>query len=180
MKQELSEDKETSFETVWNEYYPKLTVFLQTSFGFSDTEDLVQNIMIKIFRKLDSFNPAYSLSTWIFSIARNSALDEFRKSKRMSSSLEILKSELLVKDKTVESRTPESLFLQKEQNSFLDLFIKKLPQTEREITYLRFYEELQYSEISRITGIPSGTVKYSVHVIKNKLKKHYGEHYENK
>ncbi len=58
---------------IWNEYYPKLYVFVRPYFRHSpeDREDAVQEILLKVLRNLDRYDSNYSLSTWIYRIARN-------------------------------------------------------------------------------------------------------------
>ncbi len=166
------------FEQIWFEYYPKLTVYIQVSFNISECEDLIQEIMLKVFKNLSDYNPVFSFNTWIFSIARNHVIDELKKSATADRTVSRLKSDYHSTE-FYKYGSPESLQLREVLKKDIQIFIEKLPKPERQISYLRFYEELKYSEISKITEIPEGSVKSHVHNIRKKLKEYYGEEYEN-
>ncbi len=174
----FSQKNNKLFDEIWREYYPKLTVFLRTSYRLSEPDDLIQDIMLKVFISIDSYNPLYALSTWIYSIARNHTLDFLKKEINMKKTLTAVKHEAQLSPPR-SMQTPETRLLEKELEGEIALFIQELPEAEREISYLRYYEELKYSQISRITGKPSGTVKYMIHNIKKKFEEYYGDKYEN-
>ncbi len=165
------------FEKIWFEYYPKLTVYIQITFNISDYEDLVQEIMLKVFKNLSGYNPVFSFNTWIFSIARNHVIDNLKKAATAEKTVSRLKSDYNSIEFT-KYGSPESLQLREVLKKDIQLFIERLPAPERQISYLRFYEELKYSEISKITEIPEGSVKSHVHNIRKKLKQYYGDEYE--
>lgn len=166
------------FERIWSEYYPKIMVFIQVSFNISDSEDLVQEIMLKVYKNLSDYNPVFSFNTWIFKIARNHVIDRLKKSATEERTIRSLKSDYNISEFN-KYGSPESLQLKEVLKKDIQIFIEKLPTPERQVSYLRFYEELKYPEISRITGMPVGTVKSHVHNIRKKLKNYYGDEYEN-
>lgn len=177
----VKEDRDVVFPDIWNEYYPKLTVYLQTTYTGLDTEDMVQEILEKVYRNFHTYNPRFSFNTWIYSIARNCAVDSFRKrNSRLKTLLAVKEREILVF--SVKNKSPEKISIDKDIKEGIASFIKSLPEKEREIMYLKFYEELTYKEISRILKMPAGTVKYHVHSIKIKVGNFYtnqfGEKYE--
>ena len=165
-----------AFEEIWQEYYPKLTVFLRTSFHFEETDDLVQEIMLKIYSKMETYKPAWSLNTWIYSIARNHAIDSIKKSSSRLRMVENVRAEAVLADN--HSVSTETLVLEKELKESVAVFIAGLPENERQVSFLKYYGEMDYREISRVTGLPVGTIKYLVHRIKMKFAEYYGEHYE--
>lgn len=168
--------RETDFNDIWKEYYPKLTVYLKTIYPGVDTEDIVQEILLKVFRTLHRYNPYYSFNTWIYSIARNSALDSLRKSSVSLKVLTSVRSEARQK-LMYDNETPEELFIKGEVKTGIAECIENLPETERQISFLKFYEGLTYKEISNILGVPVGTLKYLVHNIKKKVEAHYYKQY---
>ena len=172
--------REILFNDIWEEYYPKLTVYLNTTYPEADTEDLVQDIMLKVYNNLSRYNPLYSFNTWIYSIARNCAVDSFRKKSSSNNLITAVRSELVSKFVN-DSENPENLSLKREEKTGIAEWIQNLPERERKITFLKFYEDLTYREISRIMGIPVGTIKYLVHKIKKNIEtsynKQYGESY---
>jgi len=172
--------RETLFNDIWEEYYPKLTVYLNTTYPGTETEDLVQDIMLKVYNNLHKYNYLYSFNTWIYSIARNCVLDLLRKKSVLKNMLAVVKSEAVYKVLN-DNETPENLSLKSELKVGIEEWIKNMPERERQISFLKFYEELTYREISKIMDIPVGTIKYLVHNIKKNIETHYnnqfGEHY---
>ncbi len=161
---------------IWNEFYPKLTVYLKTTYTGIDIEDMVQEILEKVYRKFHTYDPRFSFNTWIYSIARNCVVDSFRKrSSRLKTLSAVKERELHVS--SVKNKSPEEISIDKDIKEGIASFIKSLPDKEREIMYLKFYEALTYKEISRILKMPAGTVKYLVHTIKKKAEKFYREQY---
>ncbi len=168
--------REILFNDIWEEYYPKLTVYLNTTYPEADTEDLVQDIMLKVYNNLSRYNPLYSFNTWIYSIAKNCAVDSFRKKSSSNNLITAVRSELVSKS-FKNSETPEDLSLKREEKTGIAEWIQNLPERERKITFLKFYEDLTYREISRIMGIPVGTIKYLVHKIKKNIETSYNKQY---
>ncbi len=168
--------REILFNDIWEEYYPKLTVYLNTTYPGVETEDVMQNIMLKVYNNLNSYNPLYSFNTWIYSIARNSAVDLLRKKSVLNNMLAAVKSEA-VYISINDNKTPEELLLKREVKTEIEEWIKKLPERERQISFLKFYEDLTYREISKIMDIPVGTIKYLVHNIKKKIETQYNKQY---
>ncbi|MDC7125191.1 MAG: sigma-70 family RNA polymerase sigma factor [Spirochaetales bacterium] len=165
------------FNKIWNEYYPKLTVFLRTSFQISDPDDLVQEIMMKVFKNLNRYNNQYSFNTWLYTIARNHTIDSIRKQSTIRKTEEAAISQAKILPFSSET-TPEQIAIKKELQRAVADYIKELPELQRQIAFLRFHEDLKYSEIGKITGIPEGTAKYHIHNIKKDFEQFYGEHYE--
>jgi RNA polymerase sigma-70 factor (ECF subfamily) len=174
----FSQKNDDLFDEIWREYYPKLTVFVNCTCHTSNTEDLVQEIMFKVFKNLKKYNPAYSFNTWIYSIARNHALDSLKKEMTIRKINSTAKIEEELSSHNYR-HNPETILLEKELQTDISVYIDSLPEVEREISFLKFHEDLKYKDISRITGIPVGTIKYHVHNIKKKFTQYYGEHHEN-
>ncbi|MDC7227876.1 MAG: RNA polymerase sigma factor [Spirochaetales bacterium] len=166
------------FEEIWEKYYPKLTVYLRSSFGFYDTEDLVQEIMMKVYTNLHRYRSKWSFSTWIYTIAHNCALDALKKNTSKLRVIEKVKQEAVASSPA--SASAESVTLKNELQAGIAMFIESLPATERQVAFLKYHEQMKYREISRVIKIPEGTVKYHIHNIKRKFSKHYGENYENR
>ncbi len=173
-----TEKRKTVFNDIWKEYYPKLTVYLNTTYPGTETEDVVQDIMLKVYNNLHKYNPFYSFNTWIYSIARNSATDSLRKNLNSLKVLTAAKSEAGCKA-LYDNETPEELSLSGEIKTGIAKCIETLPERERQITFLKYCEGLSYKEISKIMEIPVGTLKYLVHNIKKNVEVHYNKQYEN-
>jgi RNA polymerase sigma-70 factor (ECF subfamily) len=172
--------REAVFNDIWKEFYPKLTVYIKATYPGTETEDIVQEILLKVYSNLHRYNPLYSFNTWIYSIARNCAVDSYR------NTTALLKAVAADKNKSgynsdINNNTPEKIYIKDEIKTGLAACIKNLSEKERHISYLKFYEELIYKEISKIMEIPVGTLKYLVHNMKKKIeafyRKQYGEQY---
>ena len=73
-------ERERLMEDIWKTYHSKLQVYLKQIFPLThDIEDRVSEILLKVFDKLDDYNPKYALSTWIYRVARNSQIDKIEK-----------------------------------------------------------------------------------------------------
>lgn len=163
----LKRDREKLFEGIWDGYAKKLLYFIKRiSRSGSDAEDMLQEIMLKIYENLDRYSPEYALSTWIYTIARNHCRDSFRK--RKMETVQIGDEDILPS----KAGTPETVAISNDMHERTGRYIARLPEADREIAYYKFYEEMSYYEISDITGTPVGTLKSKVHNLRKKLKDH--------
>ena len=125
-------------------------------------EDLVQEIFLAAFARIQSFDPRRgSFRTWIYRIARNRALNE-RKKKRE----QLLDQPPVIAD----LRTPASDLMVKETFHRLDLALDNLKFQDRVLFVLAEIEALSYTEIAQIEGLALGTVKSRLSRIKAKLR----------
>lgn len=67
-----------TFDAVYREFYPRIKRYLARLISYNDAEDLAQEVFLKISRSLDSFRGESSISTWIYRIATNAAMDKVR------------------------------------------------------------------------------------------------------
>lgn len=171
------------FEDIWTAYYRRLFVFCTQSYGFSeeDSRDIVQEILLKVHRKRETYSGKYSFSTWIYRIARNSCIDFFRKhsTERKSEYKAAEDPEpVILRFPDRKQPSPEQELIDDELRKSIGRFIDKLPTDDRELVYLRIYEDLTYREISGVTGKPEGTVKYRFFNLRKQLQIYLGEIYE--
>ncbi len=128
-----------------------------------DTNDLLQDIFIKIWAALPTFRGESSLYTWIYRIATNEVLNHLRKQR--------LKSLVSLDFSSLERKIDEDPHfngdkLQKE----LHKAIQRLPEKQRIVFSLRYFDEMKYSDIAEITGTSEGALKASYHHAYNKIK----------
>ena len=133
-------------------------------------EDLFQETFVRVVRTLGTFRPEASLSTWIFTIARNLCLDHLKAKKRHREvSMDAAASD--GSDRDVDFREalrspaaePGTTAEGQEESARLRAAMAELPEPKREALVLRVYSNLSYAEIARITDAPVGTVKFRVH-----------------
>jgi len=145
-------------------------------------EDLFQETFVRVVRGLASFRPDASLSTWIYTIARNLALDHLKAKRRhretpldAASSSEsggkvIPFSEVLRAATVAPAERAEAV----EDERRVSEALGKLSPAKREALVLRVYAGLPYADVARIVGSPVGTVKFRIHEALNDLAKLLG------
>ena len=133
-------------------------------------EDLFQETFVRVVKTLGSFRPEASLSTWIFTIARNLSLDWLKAKRRhRETALDAASSEdrgrvIYFKDVLRSgAATPEDRAESTEDERRVAAALAGLSPVKREALVLRMYAGLQYSEIARIQNAPVGTVKFRIH-----------------
>ena len=130
-----------------------------------DTDDLLQDIFIKIWSALPSFRGDSQLYTWLYRIATNETLNFLNKQKvRSALQFESLSSKL--EEKIDEDPWFNGDSLQR----LLMKAIQRLPEKQRLVFTMRWFEELSYEDISEILGTSVGALKASYHFATEKLK----------
>ena len=132
-----------------------------------DAEDVLQETFIKVFRHLDDFRAESSLSTWIYRIATNECIRFLNRKKEETVSTEEMQAELMNKLMASEYVDYDNAMEVKFQQAIL-----RLPEKQRLVFNLRYYDELKYEDISRITGIKTETLKANYHFAKEKIKEY--------
>jgi RNA polymerase sigma-70 factor (ECF subfamily) len=136
-------------------------VFKMTQSMPSQTEDIIQEIWVSIFRGLPSLREVGKFRPWAFRIARDRIYREYRRRKLKLQPLDEIDLHDLPK---VEE--PEVPIRSEELQRGLDL----LPPEQREVLTLRYFAEMSYEEISHATGLAPGTVRSRLHYAKLSLK----------
>lgn len=164
------------FETIFDEYHPKILRYLTRMVGANDAEDVAQEVFDKVHRGIEGFQGESRLSTWIYRIATNAAIDRSR-----STSYKHEKERRPFEDATANgsSSLPESpsipitdqLVIRKEMSDCINEFIDALPPDYRTVLVLSDLEGLANKEIAEILGISPGNVKIRLHRARTRLKK---------
>lgn len=131
-----------------------------------DAEDALQETSIKIFHGIDSFKGDGQLTTWMYRIATNEALQQLRRQTHVFQSIDALGEKLSNKLETetpLDANATEVLF----QKALLTL-----PTQQRIAFNLRYYDELSYEEIAKVTGKNVNTLKTNYHFAVEKMKKY--------
>lgn len=130
-----------------------------------DTNDLLQDIFIKIWAALSTFRGDAKLYTWVYRIATNEVLNHLRKQKFRA--LISLDSASGVLERKIDEDT---YFNGDELQRELHKAIQRLPEKQRIVFNLRYFDEMKYEEISDITGTSVGALKASYHHAYTKVK----------
>ena len=130
-----------------------------------DTDDLLQEIFIKIWNSLPSFRGDSRIYTWLYRIATNETLNYLRKIRRENAvSFEVV-SEILA-TRIDEDPSFNGNAIQREMLKA----IQRLPEKQRLVFNMRYFDEMKYEEIAEITGTSVGALKASYHHAYNKIK----------
>jgi RNA polymerase sigma-70 factor (ECF subfamily) len=126
----------------------------------SESEDLTQEVFIKIFQTLKSFDAAQgTFVTWLHRVARNHLVDHYRRTRkdRITSSIEDELGGL--EEKPGATIEPVAHLEHREQKERLQRGLGKLSPDLREAVVLRDLQDLDYAEIAQVLTVPEGTVK---------------------
>lgn len=127
-----------------------------------DADDVLQNTFVKAWQNLTAFERRSSLSTWLHRIAVNEAIDHLRRNKNRiaSEQVEPLAQRLLADD----------YFDGDQAEALLQQAIASLPDVQRTVFLMRYYDNLPYTDISSILGTSVGALKASYHIATRKIK----------
>ncbi len=136
-----------------------------------DANDILQNTFMKAWGSLDSFHGDAKLLTWLSRIAINESLDFLRKQKvRLTMSTDEDGSGV------AQQLLADEYFDGDEVQALLQEAIAQLPDVQRTVFTLRYYDEMKYSEISSITGTSEGALKASYHIAVRKISEFFHRH----
>lgn len=160
----LSGNKQ-AYAQIINKYKnPLYATILRMTRNQQDAVDLVQESFIKIYHELGNFDGKGSFSSWMYRVAINHCMDEFRKKRYKFEQVEIREDDI------EDFQHPEVIFLKEEKNRQLEKLIGGLPEDERMILLLRYVNEQSYSEISEFMNLSLATVRNKLHRAKKKLR----------
>lgn len=173
--------KKELFSFIIDRYEKKLSSYLFRSFWITNPDDILQDIFIKIYTNLNSFNPSLKFSSWIYRIAHNHAIDTIKKQKLEINFSEISNniwdsdetdfidflSILDIKDDKIDFGTS---FDKKNLFKIINESILSLPENYKDVLILKYFEEKDYDEISDILKVPNGTVASWLNRARNLLK----------
>ena len=160
--------RERGFTCVIKKYQEKLYWHIRRLVvDHEDANDVLQNMFIKVWKALDNFREDSQLYTWLYRIATNESLSFIEQQKRRSSvpfsDVENGLSNKLKADRDFDGNKAEWK---------LQLDMQQLPEKQRVVFNLRYYDEMPYQEMSRVLDTSEGALKASYHHAVKKI-----EHY---
>jgi len=135
------------YHTPLYNFYSKLTGDRTLS------EDLVQEVFLRILKYRQSYQPGTPFRAWIYQIARNARVDHYRKTPKHITFEPEMAPAVMPKDSAQHS----------EESELLHRAMMQMPEEKREILILSRFQELRYDEIARLLGCELGTVKTRIH-----------------
>jgi RNA polymerase sigma factor (sigma-70 family) len=151
--------KEKAFTAIIKKYQEKLYWHVRRMVvEHEDANDVLQNVFIRVWNGLENFREDSQLYTWLYRIATNECLSYLDQQKRKSSlSLSDVESNLSNKIVADKHFDPNKLEWK------LQLAIQQLPEKQRVVFTLRYYDEMPYEEMSRVLDTSEGALKASYH-----------------
>ena len=134
-----------------------------------DAEDASQEIFLRAYTRLASFDRQRRFSTWLLSIGSNHCIDRLRRRRFAWVTLDDTAFAL-----PSQERSPERLALDHEQQTMIQQALQQLPENYRMVTVLRYWSDLSYEEIAKVTGLPESTIKTRLHRARHMLAKALG------
>ena len=172
-------EQELEFQQIYRDFHPRILRYLTRMVGENDAEDLAQEVFAKIGKALQAFRGESRLSTWIYRIATNAALDRLRhisstrNGDAKNESVEgIVENE---EDKNVwtgeQAASTEQRVIRREMNGCIREIIETLPEGYRSVIVLSELERMKDGEIADILGLSLQAAKVRLHRARTKLKK---------
>ncbi len=146
--------------------YDKRVYYAAYSFlhNIEDASDVAQEVLLKVFKKISTFDHDRPLYPWLYRITRNLCINRINRSENKNYSLS--EEELIPSS----ARTPEAALLRDEESETVRHAVSALPDRHREIIELKHFQDCSYAEISEILNIPIGTVMSRLYNARGKLK----------
>jgi len=166
-----TQDRE-AFIALFAHFAPRVKAYMMRSGASSDiAEDLAQEALLMVWRKAQRYDPAKAgASTWIFTIARNLRIDALRKERRAT---------LDPDDPTLfpagNDTDAHSEMERRQSDDRVRQAMARLPQQQREVVQLSFFDELPHIAIAERLNLPLGTVKSRIRLAFNKIRDTLGD-----
>lgn len=160
--------QEEAFRILVNEY--KVVLYRQIKnmlLDHDDTNDVLQNTFIKAWKGLEFFRAESSLKTWLYRIAANESLSFLQSQKKRKMFRVISSKDILAETLKSEQYTDYSSLEIKFRKAMLEL-----PEKQRLVFQMKYYEELTFEEMSQILGQTTGGLKASYHLAVKKIEKY--------
>jgi RNA polymerase sigma-70 factor (ECF subfamily) len=164
--------KEKGYTAIIKKYQEKLYWHIRRMVvSHDDTDDVLQNVFIRVWKGLENFREDSQLYTWLYRIATNECLTFLEQQKKRSAvSLSEIEAGLSEKIKADENFDANKLEWK------LQLAIQQLPEKQRVVFQLRYYEEMPYEEMSRVLETSEGALKASYHHAVKKIEEYIKNH----
>ena len=161
----LSDDRDSQFAHIWERYRKRIYYYITSVLHCSreDGEDLLQEIMMKVYNNLEQYRAGSSFNAWIYAIARNHCLDFKRKCNSRPCGEEYREGDCDTPD-------PFEAVCNGELHRAIQVCLKNMEDSEREMVYLRYFEGLKYKSIGMVIGMNVNSVKTRMRALESRLR----------
>jgi len=162
----LDKDWEQAFKLLVKDYHQRVYWQIRRMVLIhEDADDIAQNVFIKIYQNLNSFKNESKLSTWIFRITYNETINFIHKNaKEQNVSFEDYSMNI------ADDLSTDEYYIGDEIELKLQKAIASLPEKQRVVFMMKYYDEMKYDKISEILGTSVGALKASYHHAVTKIK----------
>lgn len=158
-------DKDAAFKKLISLYKERLYWHIRHIVkSHDDTDDVLQNTFIKIFKNINSFKGDSKLYSWMYRIATNEALTHIKRNSRIKNS-----SNEEVNQLAIDSLQSDVYFEGDDIQLKLQKAIATLPEKQQLVFNMKYFQELKYSELSEILETSEGALKASYHIAAKKI-----------
>ena len=163
--------RERAFTDILKKYSERLYWHIRRMVvSHEDAHDVLQNVSIKVWKALADFRADASLYTWLYRIATNESLSHIESAKRRTT-ISLSEEESFLENKLV----AEKGFDARKLEWRLQQAITALPEKQRLVFNLRYYDEMPYEEMSKVLGTSVGALKASYHHAVKKVEAFFKE-----
>lgn len=167
---------QAAFESLLTKYFPRVLNFIVRFVNVhEEAEDLTQEVFIKVYKGAWEYSPKAQFKTWLYTVARNLALNEIRRRSRIAGSLDAPvdyndegKTTREVADEN--AVRPDAGVTEEERATLVREALQALPANQREAIILLRYEDFTYEEIARTMGLSLQAVKSLLNRAKENLR----------
>ena len=159
------------FKSLHDQFRPRVLRYLTRLVGETDADDLTQSVMLKVSEGLAGFRGDSSVSTWIYRIATNVALDRLRQKRHQpltETAYEFDEDDL---PPAAHSESVEATAIRGEMSACIGEFVTRLPENYKTVMVLSDLEGFKNDEIAATLGITVDTVKIRLHRARERLRK---------
>ena len=172
-----------AFEQLVRRHQQGLVNHLYRLTGIRDAaHDLAKEVFIKVYTSLGTFDPRYRFTTWLYRIASNCAIDQRRKKRPLTCSLNQVTDDESGRgpERTVagDDPDPHDMLRLQELRGELERAIATLPANYRQLILLRHRQHMRYDEIARTADLPLGTVKNRIFRAREMLRRELADFLE--
>ncbi len=166
------ETKERAYTSIVRKYQERLYWHIRRMVvNHEDANDVLQNVFIRVWNGLDNFREDSKLYTWLYRVATNECLSFLEQQKKKAS---VSLSD--VEEGLINQVRAEKDFDAQKIEWKLQLAIQKLPEKQRIVFSLRYYDEMPYEEMSRVLDTTEGALKASYHHAVKKIEDYLLNH----
>ena len=156
-----------AFEELYQRWHrPMLSYLHQITRDYDEAACVAQDVFLRVFEHIGRFDNQRRFSTWLYTVARNIAMDRLSaRSRRTMASLDDLDAEdRRLPEPTASASAVEAVLARRESDALLATALGDLPQIHREIIELIIFQGIDYEEAGRILGgVAAGTLRSRMH-----------------